>query len=991
MNLFNVTRSLAAIAVAALGIAVPAQATVVYSWSAGATCGNPATASFSTSGPSFQASLCASTTTERGCGFSAVLQSNSAAESNAFSVTARTLGTSYTDANAVPVLPLLIANPATVADFGATIAVGASSALAGANQLLATFTFQPQASATNTNYLINLTAASEFDTDQGVANCGNSTNSNAALPSLSLTLSVGPAITSAATTTFTVGTASSFNVTASGSSASTFTANGAIPSGVALSTGGVLSGTPGSGTAGNYPLVITANNGSPPNGTQNFTLVVIKRSQSITFNTIAGQALSTTQFTITGAAASSGLPLTFSSSTSGVCSVSGSVVAFLAAGTCTITANQAGNVDFNAAVAAIQSFAIAGGAPAAPNIVSGTAGNMSAIISFSAPANTGGSTIIDYTATCAGTPGGSTTGSASPLTVTGLVNGNSYSCTLVARNSIGTSPASAAVIVVPSAAPVAPGAPTIIAVSASSAQATLTFTAPASNGGSAITGYTATCNPGAVSAVAATSPITVNGLANNVTYTCTVTAANSVGNGPPSAPTTVTPSSGSISLTSNTSVASYGAPVNLIASIGGIGLSGTVAFSVITNNGAVLLPGCEAVKLASGTASCTAPGTYQQQNPRQYLAAYSGDPINSVGSASYSQTVSQNNAVLSVAASPLPPIVTGRLVTLTALVKMTSPAGSVTFSDNGIPLAGCAQTALSLVPDAVDSAVATCTVTAPVAASGVKQYLATYFYPAGHSSGKVSEQTTYDLRLVASGPLDYTDMWWAGSSENGWGMSVTQHGPIQFNVIFAYDATGRALWYVMPGGSFNTAGTVFTGSLYLPTSSPFNAYDKSKFVIGPAVGSATITYTSNNTATLAYIINGISASKSIQRQVFAFETTGANLRINDLWWATVAEDGWGVNITQQGRVLFPIWYTYDGTGKATFFTGQGGSWNGTVWSGTIYAHSSAAWLGVPYNGSQFTATNVGSISIDFSDASTATMTTNVSGIVQSRRIERQAY
>lgn len=897
MNLYNSTRSLAAIAVATLGFAMPAQGTVAYSWSAGATCGNQPMASFTTSGPTFQASLCASTTTERGCGFSAVLQSNSAAESNAFSVTARIFGTSYTDPNSAPVLPLLIASPAAVADFGATVAPGGSSAPAGANQLLATFTFQPQATATNANYQINLTAASEFDTDQGVPNCGSSTNSNAALPSLRLTLSVGPAITSPATTTFMVGTAGSFNVTATGS-ASTFIASGALPTGVALSAAGVLSGSPGSGTAGSYPVFITASNGSPSTGTQNFTLVVAKRTQSITFNTIGGQSFSASPFTITGAVASSGLPLAFSSGTRSVCSVSGSVVTFLTAGTCTVTANQAGNVDVDAAVAVTQGFAITGTAPAAPTGVSGTAGNQSAIIAFAAPANTGGSAII---------------------------------------------------------------------------------------------AYTTTCNPGAVSAAAASSPITVFGLANNVAYSCTVTATNNVGSGSPSAPTTVTPASGSISLTSTTGVAPYGASVSLIASVGGIGLSGNVAFSVITSTGALLLPGCEAVKVVSGTANCIAPGSYQRQNPRQYLAAYSGDPSNAAGSASYSQAVSQTNAVLSVAALPLPPIVAGRSVTLTALVKMFSPTGSVTFSDNGAPLSGCTQTALSLLPDAVDAAVATCVINAPTAASGAKQYQVTYFYPVGHPSGKVSEQTTYDLRVVATGPADYTDMWWAGSSENGWGMSVTQHGPIQFNVIFAYDAAGKSLWYVMPGGSFNAAGNAFTGSLFLPTSSPFSAYDKSRFAIGPPVGSATITYTSNSTATLAYTINGISASKSIQRQVFALETTGANLRLNDLWWATFAEDGWGVNIAQQGRVLFPIWYTYDGNGKATFFTAQGGNWSGTVWSGTIFAHTSAAWLGVPYNGSQFTATNVGSISIDFSDASTATMTTTVNGLVQSRRIERQPY
>ena len=234
-------------------------------------------------------------------------------------------------------------------------------------------------------------------------------------------------------------------------------------------------------------------------------------------------------------------------------------------------------------------------------------------------------------------------------------------------------------------------------------------------------------------------------------------------------------------------------------------------------------------------------------------------------------------------------------------------------------------------------------------------------------------------------------MWWAGASESGWGMSVSQHGPIQFNVIFAYDSLGKALWYVMPGGSFNTAGTVFTGPLFLPTSSPFSAYDASKFAIGAPVGTATITYANSGNATLAYTINGVSATKSMQRQIFATETTGPNLRTNDLWWATAAENGWGMNIAQQGRVLFPVWYTYDAAGKPTFFTAQGGSWNGTVWSGTVYSHTGSAWLGVPFNAALSKATSVGTISLDFSDASNATMTYTVNGVTQVKRIERQAF
>jgi hypothetical protein len=90
-----------------------------------------------------------------------------------------------------------------------------------------------------------------------------------------LTVNLAPVITSANNTTFAVGVGGTFTVTATGSPAPTFSETGALPSGVTLnSTTGVLSGTPAAGTGGSYPITITAQNGSTPNGTQSFTLTV---------------------------------------------------------------------------------------------------------------------------------------------------------------------------------------------------------------------------------------------------------------------------------------------------------------------------------------------------------------------------------------------------------------------------------------------------------------------------------------------------------------------------------------------------------------------------------------------------------------------------------------------------------------------------------------------------------------------------------------------
>lgn len=83
-----------------------------------------------------------------------------------------------------------------------------------------------------------------------------------------------------------------------------------------------------------------------------------------------------------------------------------------------------------------------------------------------------------------------------------------------------------------------PGAPTnAVATVGTTQQATVSFTAPASNGGGVITSYTVTSSPGNISVSGASSPITVTGLTNGTSYTFTVVATNAAGNSVPSSAT----------------------------------------------------------------------------------------------------------------------------------------------------------------------------------------------------------------------------------------------------------------------------------------------------------------------------------------------------------------------------------------------------------------------------------------------------------------------
>jgi hypothetical protein len=87
-----------------------------------------------------------------------------------------------------------------------------------------------------------------------------------------------PGITSANSTTFTVGTAGSFTVTTTGAPAPSLTETGTLPSGVTFKSNGngigTLGGTPAAGTAGSYPITITASNGVGTAASQSFTLTV---------------------------------------------------------------------------------------------------------------------------------------------------------------------------------------------------------------------------------------------------------------------------------------------------------------------------------------------------------------------------------------------------------------------------------------------------------------------------------------------------------------------------------------------------------------------------------------------------------------------------------------------------------------------------------------------------------------------------------------------
>ncbi|MBB5048945.1 hypothetical protein HNR60_003716 [Rhodopseudomonas rhenobacensis] len=447
------------------------------------------------------------------------------------------------------------------------------------------------------------------------------------------------------------------------------------------------------GTAYTFTVTATNSNATGPASAASNS-VTPKAAQTITFAQPGAQNFGTSP--TLSASATSSLPVTFTSSTTGVCTIStGGTLTFVTAGTCTINADQAGDASYQAAPTVTRSLAVNAVVPGAPTIGTATAGDAQATVTFTAPASNGGSAITDYTVTSS--PGGFTgSGGASPITVTGLTNGIAYTFTVIATNSAGTGADSAAsnsvtpkaaqtitfappgaqtfgtsptlsasatsslavtfsstttgvCTVTPSgtltfvtagtctinadqagdgtylAAPtvsqsfavnaIAPGAPTIGTATPGDAQATVTFTAPASNGGSAITGYTVTSSPGGFTGSGGASPITVTGLTNGIAYTFTVTATNSAGTGAASAASnSVTPKAAQTITFAQPGAQTFGTSPTLSASATS---SLAVTFSSTTTGVCTVTPSGTLTFVTAGTCTINA----DQAGDTSYQAA----------------------------------------------------------------------------------------------------------------------------------------------------------------------------------------------------------------------------------------------------------------------------------------------------------------------------------------------------------------------------------
>jgi trimeric autotransporter adhesin len=419
------------------------------------------------------------------------------------------------------------------------------------------------------------------------------------------------------------------------SSTGTVTLSGAAPVGgavVALNSNNAAASVPASVTvpAGSTSAAFTVST-SPVASAQNATLTAAYGGSSTTATltvnppqvsslslnpvTVLGTVSSAGTVVLTGPAPAGGALVALATSNPAAATVpasvtvpAGSISAGFTVSTFAVAAST--GVTINASYGGVNAPASLTVNPPAVNSVSlnpatvtgGSPSTGTVVLTGVAPAGGAVVTLGSTNAAVAGVPASvtvpaGTTGTTFTVTTTVVASPTAVTITATYGGATGS-----AILTVSAPSITVPGAPTSVTATAGYAQATVSFTAPASNGGSPILSYTVTSSPGGITATGAASPIVVTGLMNGTAYTFTVQATNAAGTGPASTPSnSVTPRALTMDVQTwqdqNTSGSSIQSPSFTTASGNELLLafvstdgpsSGSVTVNSVTNSGTAL-------------------------------------------------------------------------------------------------------------------------------------------------------------------------------------------------------------------------------------------------------------------------------------------------------------------------------------------------------------------------------------------------------------------
>ncbi len=115
---------------------------------------------------------------------------------------------------------------------------------------------------------------------------------------------------------------------------------------------------------------------------------------------------------------------------------------------------------------------------------------------------------------------------------------------------------------------------------------------------------------------------------------------------------------------------------------------------------------------------------------------------------------------------------------------------------------------------------------------------------------------------------------------------------------------------------------------------------------------------------------------------------------SDLWGGgqpAPTENGWGLNLIQQGDVIFATMFVYGADNTARWFSATLGPTGGsTNWSGAL-DQTTGSFFGTTWNNASVTHTAVGTMAVSFNSANAASLTYSVNGQQVSKQISRFTF
>ena len=130
---------------------------------------------------------------------------------------------------------------------------------------------------------------------------------------------------------------------------------------------------------------------------------------------------------------------------------------------------------------------------------------------------------------------------------------------------------------------------------------------------------------------------------------------------------------------------------------------------------------------------------------------------------------------------------------------------------------------------------------------------------------------------ASTSATEITDQWW-NPAESGWGVNVILQNNVAFLTFFVYDAAQNPIWYTAVAYRTSDATLVWSGILYATKGPWFGGLFPPANVSEGQAGTATFAVANSNLnqATLTYSVDGVTVSKSVERQTWALENYSGN-------------------------------------------------------------------------------------------------------------------